>query len=455
MVVSLQLASGAYGADFDSHPDEPAHFVTGVMVHSYLRETLLQFRWTPPMEFARAYYARYPKVALGHWPPMYYVAQQPLFLLGGTTRAAALWLNACAGAALLLLIWRESGGWAGVCAAAAFCLFPHTRVAANTVMADLFTALAICLAAAAWIRYLHHPGWKRALLFGLLAAVALLSKGTAVMLAILPLTTVLLTRRFDLPLRWDFWLSAVPVLAFAGPWYLFARQFGRASAGLGHRAGVLQAQDGDFPVVLALELIALAWLLHRKREPVLAGWAALLIAFLAAPYGMGAMAEPRHFLPGVAAAAIVAGMSASRVPWGWTGMAALAAVLAFQNRVTPLPLAQFRGHNLPYGRVLVTGGANLEGSLIAAYAEREPTPQRPIFRGTKLLAAMGWNGEDYQPFVDSAEGVTAILVQRRVEVVVLNPNWWPHDRLVREALKQPGWSLQKHLGRSQIYRRIQ
>ena len=62
--VVLQAWHGAYSAEFSGNPDEPAHYVTGVMVRDYLAS----FPWHPPMPFARDFYDHYPIVAIGHWP---------------------------------------------------------------------------------------------------------------------------------------------------------------------------------------------------------------------------------------------------------------------------------------------------------------------------------------------------------------------------------------------------
>ncbi|SRR6056297_1101626 len=70
LITTAQIQAGGFGAEM-YHPDEPAHFVTGVMVTEYLRGA----EFTAPVEFAEAFYLRYPKVAFGHWPPLFYFVQ--------------------------------------------------------------------------------------------------------------------------------------------------------------------------------------------------------------------------------------------------------------------------------------------------------------------------------------------------------------------------------------------
>ena len=68
------------------------------------------------------------------------------------------------------------------------------------VMSDLLVAMLCLLAAAAWAAYLQRPGYKRALGFGLLAAAAILTKGSALALCLVPPVATLLSGRWRLML---------------------------------------------------------------------------------------------------------------------------------------------------------------------------------------------------------------------------------------------------------------
>src|ERR1039457_72543 len=67
--ILLQHISGAYNADFAGNPDSPANHVTSIMISQYLRGG----SWQSPMNFAEQYYIHYPQVAIGHWPPFFYL----------------------------------------------------------------------------------------------------------------------------------------------------------------------------------------------------------------------------------------------------------------------------------------------------------------------------------------------------------------------------------------------
>src|SRR5687768_1549891 len=72
IALTLQRVCGAYHGEFNGYPDEPAHYVTGLLIRDYIAQGLPQ----PPMAFAKNYYLHYPKVALGHWPPLFYMAER-------------------------------------------------------------------------------------------------------------------------------------------------------------------------------------------------------------------------------------------------------------------------------------------------------------------------------------------------------------------------------------------
>ena len=61
VVLVMQWQRGAADEEFGGHPDEAAHYVTGLMVGDYLRAGMNQ----SPMAYAENYYTHYPKVALG------------------------------------------------------------------------------------------------------------------------------------------------------------------------------------------------------------------------------------------------------------------------------------------------------------------------------------------------------------------------------------------------------
>ena len=111
IVILIQYFVGAYRSEFGSEPDEAAHYVTGLMVHDYITHLFPG----NPMHFAKDYYEHYPKVALGHWPPMFYVIQSAWTLIFTPSRISIILLMAVltAGASTILFNFLRAkfGTW--------------------------------------------------------------------------------------------------------------------------------------------------------------------------------------------------------------------------------------------------------------------------------------------------------------------------------------------------------
>ena len=70
------------------------------------------------MAFAEGYYLHYPKVALGHWPPVFYMVQAIWMLLLPPSRATAMLLMALVTTTTATMLYytarRSLGSVAGV-----------------------------------------------------------------------------------------------------------------------------------------------------------------------------------------------------------------------------------------------------------------------------------------------------------------------------------------------------
>ena len=86
----LQWGSGAEQAGLDGEPDEAAHYVSGIMVSEYLRN----FPDADPLGFAEDYYLHYPKISIGHFPPLFYLVEGVWMLFLGTSKGVILLLLA-------------------------------------------------------------------------------------------------------------------------------------------------------------------------------------------------------------------------------------------------------------------------------------------------------------------------------------------------------------------------
>ena len=138
--------------------DEGSHYVSGLMVHDYVADKLPG----SPIAYATRYYIHYPKVGIGHWPPLYYLVEAGGFFLTGPSIRAALFLEAvfAAGVAATVgwVVYRiggRIGGWIpAVAASLATLAAPEVFLGMQGDMLDIPIALMALLAMLAWARFL-------------------------------------------------------------------------------------------------------------------------------------------------------------------------------------------------------------------------------------------------------------------------------------------------------------
>ena len=92
----LQVLGGTWDGGWSLEEDEASHFLTGLMVRDYLAA---HCPW-PPIEFATRYHAHYPRIGLGHWPPLFYAVQGIWMLIFPAFRDSVLVLQAAIAAAV-------------------------------------------------------------------------------------------------------------------------------------------------------------------------------------------------------------------------------------------------------------------------------------------------------------------------------------------------------------------
>jgi hypothetical protein len=450
----LQNASRCYDADFSGHPDEPSHFVTAIMLSQYLADPLQS-----PLPFAERYYLQYPRVAIGHWPPLGYAIQGAWAMVFGSSRSAALvlmLLYAAVSACLIYeLIWPGCGRLLGAGAAIAWLANTHVQAGYQQVMLDV-PGVAFCLAALlAWRRYMERPGWQRSLMFGAAAGCALLVKQTAIVLALVPVLAVLVGRRWDLARRTDFYAGAFLTVLVAGPWYayqipLFYRSFSAWSGAL--RGGI--AANASIPVLLSMSplpvvVLALAGLLIGLLRPRMAHVVWVPVMLSSAVWGtvFQVINEPRYLLVALAAQVALAVLAIGQLPLGLRPFAAIALV-ALNLGWSPTP---HHGYNQaaaiiaagPPGHILLSGRG--DGAVIAAAASLNPEPgKRYWLRASKVLAEVGWAGELRRMYVQAPEAVSDILDHAGVNQVWLDRSGkeTPYEALLREALDRNAESWQ-------------
>lgn len=458
VVAGLQWRGGAFHAEFGGNPDEPAHVITGLMVRDYAASGFP----ARPFDFARNYYLHYPKVSLGHWPPVFYLLQAAWTIPFSASRVALILLMAAITGLLATILAELIRGnchavWS-IGAGLVLVTLPVVQEFSQELMAELLVTVFVTLAGAAYGRFLEKESWRPAAWFGLWCSLALLTKGTGIALVPLPAMAILITGRWHLLRSRAFWLPAAVVAVLAAPWYLLAtgarHQTVAADGGVAFASSRLLetlAIWGRMLSPVPAILAAVGLLLYGRRYPQ--GSALLLGIYLVRPF-IGAF-DDHHLLMGVpfllffaslALARLVA-VAGTRARMVKLGIAACAVLLLISNLIwsprkhyfgyseiaqTLLDRPQFRDSVF-----LVCGTGEGEGMLISEVALREWRPGHYVLRSTKMLAAMDWMGSNYKVRFTQPDALQQYLDSIPVGIVVFD--WWgrqsPHGKVLHSLVQ--------------------
>jgi 4-amino-4-deoxy-L-arabinose transferase-like glycosyltransferase len=319
-------------------------------------------------------------------------------------------------------------------------------------------------------RYFETGTWRWAILTGLLASFALLTKYLAAFVFLPPMLLLLLERRWDLLRNVRTWGMVAVLAGLCGPWIFWSRKFALIGFDLNpdnlwRRLGqvfvVLHADLGSVLSVLAiLTVIWTVWYWRRltATQRLLCLQLPCVVAFVyAGPSGI----EQRHFMPGYPGLLAVIAMAIA-----WAGsqkrlltsiaMVAIAAVVVMRcasDRTGILPgdvprtLAHDIWSNWKSGAIVVP--ATMEGPAIAELASAEPERSRMLLvRPSKLLARMNWTGTQYQLLVSGVDDLKTIFDRYPINTIIFatypgQPEL-PHDQLLRRMVASDSrWQLER------------
>lgn len=471
-VVLLQLASGA-GSYVPTDPDEPSHFISGLFVRDYLASG---FRLAPAA-YGRDYYAHYPKLAIGNWPPAFYALQGVWMLVFPADPRSVLALIALltAGTALIVqrLLAREVGegyGWLG---AGTLLLLPPLARYASAVMLELPLTFLTLLALWAWTEYLRTRRASLALAFAAASTVAVLTKGNALSLALLPVLTVAIGRQWWVLRSRVLWGAALAIALIAGPWtwrHMDTVRDGWASAtfsgeyvvrALGYYATHVALALG--PVLFVLACVG-AWRARRAwREPSTAApifscAVALVCAVVLFHALIPSGQTRRHLIVAYPALALLVALGTKIVIEALARrgvrprLAALGLCIAILMSLAPARLwrpqrdlgeltraaamaTDAREPKDERGSLIVSDALG-EGIYVQAVALRDPArPHDVVWRGSKLLSSATWGGSDYRLRAERPEEVLALLDQAGIRTLVYDrtaPS--PHATLLAQTI---------------------
>lgn len=486
IALALQVLSGAYHSEFNGYPDESAHYVTSLMVRQYITAWLPG----PPVDFAQNYYAHYPKVAFGHWPPFLYVVQAVWMSLFSPARASILIELALTTTVLAYSVYKEAHRWllaarysfaraAAACIGLLIVLIPLVQRYTAEEMSESLLTLMCFWSALYFVRYLESGRWQDNCLFGVFFALAVLTKGSGWLLALLPPVALLLTRRLRLLLSSSFWIAPFIVGVTCIPWQLMTMRLvaegwqGGSHPSVAYSLTALVAFARLFlqilgPALLLLAIVGIfsAVLLPMFKRPVSPAPAVMFALILAdwifhslVPAGI----EDRKLIIAIPALVlfVLAGVLwlAGRIPvplaltkWRVPALALLAAI-SFCAVTFAIPRERHYGYieaaryitsrpELRSATILVSSESGGEGPFVAEVSMREPAPKAVILRATKTLAEVSFDADVYRQIFPDAPSVLAFLDAEHVSVVVLDTfpahlNF-PHDQLLRQLVGQSG-----------------
>lgn len=456
------------------HGDEPSHVVTGLMV----RDWVVSGAPRPAMRYAEDYYLHYPRVAIGHWPPLFYVVQAAWTLVLPPSRPVLLLLMALLTAIFCVrtgqAVLKYAPGWPAFLAGVVLLVSPPVLVYSRLVMAEVLLSWLCLETVLALVTWMETPGWSRAAWFAVWAALACLTKVTAAWLAPMTLLAILLSGRWKLLREPSFWAAGLAVGAMALPWYLLAP--GALHQASPDHLGVIStgAAAAGKPVAdslrllarseAALRLFAVLWewlgpfllmgllgVIEFWRRRVLIGPAVaaslagmMMMRFLV----LSTAFEERTAMPVVALIVVgLGGLALKFVRFPLVAGAAVAAYAAW-SLTTTRPKdsreveAAVQVALRPEYRdavVMIVADAFQEGAFVAELALNERRPGHTVLRGSKLLARSTWNGNRYQLLVRNTSQTAELIDRIPVGLLVVDgdPRDWkpPHIRLMAQTVE--------------------
>ena len=475
VAVILQVPSGAYHAEFGGYPDEPAHYVTSLMV----REYVLELKPLSPIQFAQNYYAHYPKVALGHWPPLLYLIQALWMLLFSQARAVILLELAATTGVLAFAVYLEGRRWfgtsAGILAGLLLLCLPIVQVYTDEEMSEILLVLTCFWSTIFFARYVDSERWQDSMWFGIFFALAVLTKGSGWLLVIVPPIVLLLTQKLRLLFRRSFWLSALIVAVLCIPWQLMTMRMaergwtGGSQPNITYTLGALAKLLGVVWTILGPALAVLCAIgvlvsVVRKRisSPVAAVFALLVADWIfhaIVPAGVEErkmiIAVPSLVLFVFAGGLWVANhlpMRGSLARWR-SALVFIVAALLFFLQTFAIPREKHYGYTeaarfitsdsrLRGANILVSSESVGEGLLVSEVAMREPHPEHIIIRATKALAEADWNATNYHAFFSTPAQILEYLDRHKIAVVVIDSfsgqNKFAHHELLRKTIDESG-----------------
>lgn len=414
-----QRRAGATASEFGAHPDEAAHYISGLLEgrRSSADNSAPIIRPSAPAPLFHE--------ALGAWTSAF-----------GKSRTSVLLLM-CLFAALIAMLLhialrRDFGEAAAVIAAALFLSLPLVREHTATLLPALPVALFMFAAALAFARLLEHQRLVDGFWFGLCATLALLTDRAALALLLFLPLALALSGKWRLLARPGFWygilLLALPVtICPAADWEKESFDFTRVAAPF--YAGQFAAATGLILLLITVPSLLAKICRPAERTPFWSAAAALLVSTIVFHILFSTTLDAAHLLPALPPALLfattgcavlakrfgrstgfillIAGVltialsESVMVTWRgkkWSGFQSLAEIVLESSERSQ-------------ARILVCSDPTGEGMFISEIAMHEPQPGRIIERADALFASTRFSEDDE---------LANVLVEKNFDYIVFD-----------------------------------
>ena len=431
-----------------------------------------------PVAFFIDYYAHFPKVAIGHWPPFFEFLQAVVFLFFGASAFVAMVLQAAiaglCSAVTASVTARSFGALSGITAGLVVLLSPVFLPMPDEVMADTLEALTVAVATVCWGVFYKDRGWLSCFLFALTAALSILTKGTGFGLALMPFIYVAFRRDAAFLFNPKTLVAAALVAALTGPWYLYTYRM--AADGFVYAWGWAYSRlaipfflRGVIDAVGPVGSLVYCYGVFRcfvssgktgfAPHPVILAFAASSLGMILFPMFAPADLDARYLIPALPGVVIVAFagfyQALESVPWlvAHKRIARSIPVLVFiasTALLIRLPHAvslhsdvivhYIMASGQPNMLTLVTGSVGAEGAFISSFAEADRQKQHYVIRAQKALASSNWMASSYALKFSTADAVANWINDAGIGWVVLDEDSrrreFPHSALLKAAIAQ-------------------
>jgi hypothetical protein len=407
-----------------------------------------------PIAFAKDYYQHLPRVALGHWPPFFEGTQALVFLIFGSSNAVTIGLQAIIAGLLAGLpaafVTHKLGWFYGALTGLLIFCNPVVLFAIDTVMADNLLAVLVLASAWTWSMFFERRTYGWAAICAATFIAAMLTKGTAIPLLVLPLVFAVWYRDFALLFDRRSLLALAAILIFTVPWYRLTYHL--VAAGMNYTWGwdytrqaipyFAKSFISDFGIPCAIGFFYGTWRVARSAasgETELRAFAATAIILFIAAVIMPADLQARYLIPVYACAAIVSVWGIAefvgdyfprqrRVAAEKLIFAAAVVGISIWQGFAPPHVESFRTNDAvatiepqkvnPY--VLVSGSARFEGAVVASFAQKDHAHYFYALRASKLLSSSDFMGKSFEERFASEDELRAWLKTSGIGWVVVD-----------------------------------